>query len=72
MDITIRYSSELNVALVEGETEQAIDFIDAWFPEGEYIVLDSGRMTFQYDALPAFTQAAKERNFMMEQEETFQ
>jgi hypothetical protein len=71
MDITILHSSELNVAEVEGQTDQAVDFIDAWMPEGDYCVVDSGRIVLMREQLPAFKQAASELNFSVEQEEVF-
>jgi hypothetical protein len=42
---------------VEGNTEEGIEFIDAW-GSGEFQVIDSGRIVIPADSIPAFVDGA--------------
>lgn len=57
-DILITRDGELMVVHVEGVTDEAISFIDNYYPQGEYTVVDSGRMIFPEAEAEAFYASA--------------
>lgn len=51
-DITITRSGELMVAGVRADTDEGVEFVDAWFPtrkDAKYTVVDSGQLVVQGD-----------------------
>lgn len=46
------------VAQVEARSERGTDFLDAYCPDHEYTVVDSGRVIVPQDRLPALLAAA--------------
>lgn len=42
-DLTITHSGEFDVDHVEGNTDEGVEFVDAWL-RGTYTVIDSGRL----------------------------
>ncbi len=63
-DIEIMRDTELMVAHIQGETDSATEFIDA-YTVADLFPVDSGRIILPEPGLHAFTKAARERGFTM-------
>jgi hypothetical protein len=56
-DVNITFEGE--TAEVEGETEEGVRFIDGYFPNGEYQVIDEGRIRVEVSEVENLTALAK-------------
>lgn len=59
-DLTFSTSGEFDVTQIEGNTDEGIEFIDAW-SQGTFNVVDSGRIIVPGNELPTFEEAAAKR-----------
>lgn len=64
-DIEVQSSGELMVAHIEGQTEAATEFIDAYQSETMSVV-DSGRIMLPSDDLDTFVESAKAQGLKVE------
>lgn len=67
-DITLTRDSELMLAHVQAHTDDGTDFVDAWMPDdanGEYVVVDSGRIIIDEDSIAPFVEAATRHQLIL-------
>lgn len=68
-DITVTRNSELMVAQAQGENDDGIEFLDGYMPEGDYTVVDSGRIIIPEGSIDDLLNAANEKGLSVEQDE---
>lgn len=69
VDLTITTDSELMVAHIEAQTDDATEFVDAYLPAGNpdrMTVVDSGRIVLDTGGAIAFVAEAKQRGLTIE------
>ena len=58
IDLAVIEDGEFMVAQVEARSERGTDFLDAYCPDHEYTVVDSGRVIVPQDRLSALLAVA--------------
>ena len=67
-DLIFSRSGELDVTQVQGETEEGVDFVDAYVGPGEFTVVDSGRIIVPTANVPEVVAGAVEEGLSFEHE----
>jgi hypothetical protein len=65
-DVVIERASE-KLAVVSGETDEGLDFVDAYMG-AEFVVIDSGRITLADKDVGSFIAACKEQGLTVERD----
>lgn len=67
-DLTFTRSGETMLTMIEGQSSDGLDFVDAWIQE-PMTVVDSGRILIPTDTIPALEEAAMELDLSIERVE---